>query len=320
MKVSYIYSAPWFGGGKPGFSLDGLAELTFGYSGFFLADVVVVHAPSMLNCGYHDEVFQLRRNAPHSQIWLLETAESAVNYPPQVEAHFRGLFDAEISYRQTAELWTPYMNPDLFGGYRDADTGVRPELCCAFVSSGVNNSHRQQYMEALMQHMEVASFGRFMNNRVLNDDHGQQSKLAAMRNFTYTLSFENAIEPDYVTEKFFDPFLAGTIPIYLGAPNVEEFAPGNDCYIDASRFPDPATLAQFLRRENPQRFHRWRQAPLKASLLSMLDRISTPFAVRFMELATRLLNAAPRGRASGDYHVPLRLSSKPVPKGKTPLP
>jgi hypothetical protein len=297
VKVSYIYSAPWFGGGKPGFSLDGLAELTFGYSGVFLADVVVVHAPSMLWRSNHGHVVQLRRNAPSSQIWLLDTAESAVNYPAQFEADFRGLFDAEISYRQTAELWTPYLNPDLFDGYRVVDTAVRPELCCAFISSKFDNSHRRQYMEALMQHMEIASFGRFMNNRVLNDDHGQQSKLAAMRNFTYTLSFENAIEPDYVTEKFFDPFLAGTIPIYLGAPNVEEFAPGNDCYIDASRFPDPATLAQFLRRENPQRFHRWRQDPLKASLLSMLDRISTPFAVRFMELATRLLNAAPREHA-----------------------
>jgi len=288
--VSYIYSAPWFVGGQPWFSLDGLAELTFGYSGIFTADVVVAHAPSLLWHRKHHHVTKLRRNAPRSQIWLLDTAESGVNYPAQFAADFRSLFDAEISYRQTAELWAPYIIPDQFRGYRNAVTDVRPDLCCAFISSGVDNSHRRKYMTALMQHMEVASFGRFMNNRVLENDCGLQSKLAAMRNFTYTLSFENAIETDYVTEKFFDPFMAGTIPIYLGAPNVEEFAPGNDCYIDASRFPDPATLSEFLRRENPQRFHRWRQGPLKASLLSMFDRISTPFAIRFMDLATRLLD------------------------------
>lgn len=294
MKVSYIYSAPWFGEGKPWFSLDGLAELSFGYSGILTADAVVAHAPSLLWRRNHDHVVQLRRNAPRCQVWLLDTGESAVNYPAQFEAGFRGLFDAEISYRQTAELWAPYINPEQFRGYRDAATDARPELCCAFISSGFDGSHRRQYMAALMQHMEVASFGRFMNNRMLEDDRGQQSKFSAMRNFTYTLSFENAIEPDYVTEKFFDPFVTGTIPIYLGAPNAEEFAPGDDSYIDASRFPDPATLAQFLRRENPERFHRWRQGPLKASLLSMFDRISQPFPVRFMELATRLLETRKR--------------------------
>jgi hypothetical protein len=286
--VSYIYSAPWFGGRKPWFSLNGLAELSFGYNGVFAADVVVAHAPSLLGRGYHDHVVQLRRNAPHSQIWLLETAESAVNYPAQFEPAFRGLFDAEISFRQTADIWTPYIHPDQFTGYQDAATSNRSELCCAFISSGVNKSHRCEYMAALMQHMEVASFGRFMKNRVLDDDRGTESKLAAMRNFRYTLSFENAIEPDYVTEKFFEPFIAGTIPIYLGAPNVEEFAPGEDCYIDARQFPEPAALATFIRNVDPSRFHRWRKAPLRPRFQDMLKQTYAPFDSSFMALVGSL--------------------------------
>lgn len=36
---------------------------------------------------------------------------------------------------------------------------------------------------------------------------------------------ENSIARDYVSEKVYDALVAGCIPIYLGAPNVNEFIP-----------------------------------------------------------------------------------------------
>ncbi len=50
-----------------------------------------------------------------------------------------------------------------------------------------------------------------------------------------------------MTEKFFHPLVVGSVPVYLGAPNVDEFAPGERCYIDTSDFGDPEELAAFLR-------------------------------------------------------------------------
>lgn len=38
-----------------------------------------------------------------------------------------------------------------------------------------------------------------------------------------TISIENQVKPDLYTEKFFDPLLAHTIPIYAGAPNIGDF-------------------------------------------------------------------------------------------------
>ncbi|HAP76773.1 MAG TPA: hypothetical protein DCR14_11885, partial [Acidimicrobiaceae bacterium] len=56
-------------------------------------------------------------------------------------------------------------------------------------------------------------------------------------------------EPRWPTrrEKFFQPLLAGSVPIYRGAPNVADFAPAPNCYIDADDFDGPADLARFLR-------------------------------------------------------------------------
>ena len=305
MKVTYVYWEPWFGGHKPWFSLDGRADISFGYGGVFSADVVVAHAPSLLSRGHAAQIRKLRRSSTGSQLWLLESAESARNYPEQFEPDFRGIFDGEISYRQCADVWTPYLGPEYAKAHGAVVTGGRRELCCAFISSAVNLSQRCQYMEELMRHMEIASFGRFMNNRRIAGDSGRNSKLEAMKAFHFTLAFENAIEPDYVTEKFFEPFLAGTIPVYLGAPNVEEFAPGENCYVDASRYPDPAALAAYLRSAEPGSFHRWRHAPLRKSFLSKLDAISTSFGERFMSVVERL--AADRARqalAPGAGNVP----------------
>jgi hypothetical protein len=34
----------------------------------------------------------------------------------------------------------------------------------------------------------------------------------------------------YVTEKFFDPLIAGSVSVYLGVPDVDKLAPGLHAY------------------------------------------------------------------------------------------
>ena len=46
------------------------------------------------------------------------------------------------------------------------------------------------------------------------------SKVTALRNSTFTLACENYLgDPGYVSEKVFDAMAAGSIPIYIGAPD-----------------------------------------------------------------------------------------------------
>jgi hypothetical protein len=257
-----------------------------GMSSVFAADVVVVHAPSLLSSGQRHEVELLRRNTKPEQVWLLVTQESSENYPEQFSPGFRSLFDGEMSHRQTAEVWIPYLDSGITGtGF---DPAEKTELCCAFVSSGFNASRRQQYLTSLMNLMDIASYGKFQNNRHLPDDGGRKSKLAEMRRFRYAIAFENSCETDYVTEKFFDPLSVGTIPIYLGASNVGEFYPGDACSIDAGTHPDPRTLARLILERDFRDFHRWRQEPLRQSFMEKCARLEVPFHERFLASAEAL--------------------------------
>ncbi|MGA2748613.1 MAG: glycosyltransferase family 10 [Verrucomicrobiota bacterium] len=72
-----------------------------------------------------------------------------------------------------------------------------------------------------------------------------QSKNAAMRAYKFAIAYENASFPGYVTEKIFDAFFAGCVPIYAGAPDVTDYIPP-ETFIDKRSFPDYAALYRFL--------------------------------------------------------------------------
>lgn len=72
------------------------------------------------------------------------------------------------------------------------------------------------------------------------------SKADTLSRYRFALCFENMILPGWITEKIFDCFYAGTVPVYWGAPDVETAIPP-DCYVDMRRFKDFAELRAFLR-------------------------------------------------------------------------
>jgi len=51
-------------------------------------------------------------------------------------------------------------------------------------------------------------------------------KIAFLRNYKFTIAFENSSHPGYTTEKILHPFVANSIPIYWGNPLVaKDFNP-----------------------------------------------------------------------------------------------
>ena len=110
----------------------------------------------------------------------------------------------------------------------------------------------------------------------LGVDHGLSTKLDVISRHKFTLAFENAIESDYVTEKFFDPLAAGSVPVYLGAPNVADYAPGAGSFIDVSDFAGPAALGAHLRALDADAagyadLHAWRERPLRSEFEALAD-------------------------------------------------
>jgi hypothetical protein len=114
------------------------------------------------------------------------------------------------------------------------------------ISSDINKSLRQDYLKELMHYINIDSYGRLFNNKKLENDTGGDAKLKLYATYKFVIAFENSCTEDYVTEKFYDPILAGAVPVYLGAPNINEFAPAMGSFIDTRDFESPKELASFL--------------------------------------------------------------------------
>ena len=85
---------------------------------------------------------------------------------------------------------------------------------CGFVAS--NSSHytqmRDSFFEALCDYKQVDSGGRHKNNIGGNVD----DKIEWLKYYKFNICFENGSYPGYLTEKLFDAFMSGCIPIYWG--------------------------------------------------------------------------------------------------------
>jgi hypothetical protein len=73
-----------------------------------------------------------------------------------------------------------------------------------------------------------------------------RSKSETLGRYTFALCFENSVLKGWITEKIFDCFFAGTIPVYWGAPDIEEHIPA-DCFVDRRQFRDYADLASYIK-------------------------------------------------------------------------
>lgn len=74
-----------------------------------------------------------------------------------------------------------------------------------------------------------------------------KNKLDALSQCQFTLCFENIAYPGYVTEKIIDCFVAGSIPVYMGATDIEDFVP-RALYVDARQYSDFSELSEYLHR------------------------------------------------------------------------
>lgn len=61
-------------------------------------------------------------------------------------------------------------------------------------------------------------------------------KIGVLKNYRFSICYENIKNiKGYITEKIFDCFAAGVVPIYWGASNVKEYIPAN-CFIARENF------------------------------------------------------------------------------------
>lgn len=116
---------------------------------------------------------------------------------------------------------------------------------CSLVLSNTSFRHPvyEQLFDSLNDYKPVASGGKWRNNtggRV-------KDKLDFIRNYKFNLAIENTDIDGYVTEKIFEPFVAGCVPIYWGNRSVKkEFGEGG--YIHVQDFDTLDRAVEFVKK------------------------------------------------------------------------
>ncbi|NVN98253.1 MAG: hypothetical protein HXX17_02945 [Geobacteraceae bacterium] len=84
-----------------------------------------------------------------------------------------------------------------------------------------------------------------------------ERKKPVLAKYKYSLCYENVLDvPGYITEKIFDCFFAGTVPIYLGAGNISEYIP-ESCFIDKRNFDSYESLYSFMTNVTDADYHQY---------------------------------------------------------------
>lgn len=85
------------------------------------------------------------------------------------------------------------------------------------------------------------------------------SKFEVLSRYKFCLCFENMAMDGYITEKIFDCLYAGTIPLYLGAPNISTLIP-DDVYVDCRKFSSWDAMWKEVKAMPENRIDEMRQA------------------------------------------------------------
>eukprot|EP01065_Artemidia_motanka_P019611 TRINITY_DN23381_c0_g1_i1.p1 TRINITY_DN23381_c0_g1~~TRINITY_DN23381_c0_g1_i1.p1 ORF type:complete len:516 (+),score=105.39 TRINITY_DN23381_c0_g1_i1:76-1623(+) len=193
-------------------------------------------------------------------------------------ASFWEKFDIAVSYPLGSDVPLNYYH---WAACRDRETSVairkharrkadrKGHRAAAFLSSNCDfTSHwRDAFALQLRKHFPVHGFGRCLHTHSVDSVGCGLSKKGAQKacvfsQYPFAVVAENSVSIDYVTEKVYEPLLAGAVPVYLGAPNVENFLPTSTAAILAADFPTIAALGRYLaclidRPSDLQRYLDW---------------------------------------------------------------
>ncbi|MFA5512188.1 MAG: glycosyltransferase family 10 [Candidatus Kapaibacterium sp.] len=106
---------------------------------------------------------------------------------------------------------------------RDAERHLKDKTKFSnFIYSNPGAKKRRDFFFKLSEYKKVDSAGRYMNNIGGSIGGFEDAKRKFIRDYKFTIAFENSSYPGYTTEKILDPFLCHSVPIYWGSPRVSE--------------------------------------------------------------------------------------------------
>jgi hypothetical protein len=179
-------------------------------------------------------------------------------------------YHLENSYRWQSPLLKPYFEWIHYQGrYNISNPAVSWNDTingASFIARHCNSLNgREKIVEGLRgAGVRVDGLSGCLNNISPPQVH---DKLLMLKPYKFTLAFENGNLEDYVTEKVYQALASGTLPVYMGAPNIREYVPDKSI-IDVADFDFNTTLlAEHLKEcmHNQtlyESYHAWRTTQL----------------------------------------------------------
>lgn len=122
---------------------------------------------------------------------------------------------------------------------------------CNFIYSNPKADRgRDLLFYEISKYKQVDSLGKHLNNMSNDPDRETEewfgSSVDAKKNYRFSISAENGRMRGYTSEKIVSSFLAGSIPIYWGNPNIEkEF--NSEAFINCNNFSDHSEMIDRIR-------------------------------------------------------------------------
>ena len=121
---------------------------------------------------------------------------------------------------------------------------------CAYMYSNCDPKYegtrsRERFYDILNERKSVDSLGKCKNKPGENVKGRWERGYEIYLPYKFVIAFENSHIRGYITEKIVNPMLAGAIPIYLGAPDIDEhFNPKS--FINAANFESLEACADYV--------------------------------------------------------------------------
>lgn len=149
----------------------------------------------------------------------------------------------------------------------DYDTVIKG---ASFIAGNCENTRNNR--TAIVQELidmndiiRVDSLGTCLTNARPPEGANIGNKEELQRHYLFHLAFENANAMDHVTEKMWGTLYSGTLPVYMGAPNIKDLVPENSI-ISWHDFNSTRELAEYLKvvaanKTLYESYHKWRFEP-----------------------------------------------------------
>ncbi|CAG8809124.1 20698_t:CDS:2, partial [Cetraspora pellucida] len=234
-------------------------------------DIIYIDYPFFLKID-EPPYYDIKQIPQHKagQVWWFRFADEGLGYYWFVGLEsFLNLFD--ITLGSPGDLFDIFQ--PAYGIHKDNipkfyETHVpfnekREDVFISWMAGNCNPiNNRTDYVYELMQHITIHSYGNCHHNQEIPDNirekygikegesayystHMYEVKIDTISQYKFHITFENSNCKGYVTEKVYDSFLGDSIPIYMGAPDIDNYVPPHSI-IKVSDFKNVEDLAKHI--------------------------------------------------------------------------